>query len=67
MGTDGFFQVFDIEEGKQYSKEENIFITGTGKLEINKDYFPLAYSSNSSIKGIASLNLFERDEPELRD
>lgn len=63
MGTDGFFQPFDVKEGKQFTEGANIFLVDGDSLQLNKDFYPLAYSANSSINGTASRDLQEREEP----
>ncbi len=63
MGTNGYFQQFNIEEGKQFTAGANSLLVDNKPLEISKDYFPLAYSPNAAITGTASLDLQEREEP----
>ena len=44
-GTDGFVQEFTIDEGKQADGENTYFIAEGKKLELNTDFFPLAFSA----------------------
>ena len=62
-GTNGFIQEFTINEGKQFDETGNTFSVNDVKLELKKDFFPLAFSANKSIDGIASPGLQEKDEP----
>ena len=61
-GTDGFFQSFPVEEGKEVSAATFLSINGN-TLEVNKDFFPLAYSANGSIDAVPSVALMEKGEP----
>ncbi|QEC68045.1 M28 family peptidase [Panacibacter ginsenosidivorans] len=66
-GTNGFVQEFEINEGKQFEDSGNEFSINDTKLELKKDYFPLAFSANKTVTGIASPGLREKDEPWFYD
>jgi aminopeptidase YwaD len=61
-GTDGYIQQFEINEGKQVETGSYFKINGK-PLELNKDYFPLAFSANTDAKGTAAISLREANEP----
>lgn len=63
QGLSGFIQEFEINEGKQFADTGNEFFINDAKLELKKDYFPLSFSANKAITGIASPGLREKDEP----
>ncbi|MGI8950945.1 MAG: M28 family peptidase [Chitinophagaceae bacterium] len=62
-GTNGFIQEFTIDEGKQFDSANNFFSVNNEKLEVGKDFYPLAFSKNISLKGTASLSLREKGTP----
>ncbi|MEP6845819.1 MAG: M28 family peptidase [Panacibacter sp.] len=62
-GTNGFIQEFEINEGKQFEASGNGFSINDQNAELKKDYFPLAFSANKNVTGIASPGLRERGEP----
>lgn len=62
-GTNGYIQEFEIDEGKKFSDTNNSFIANGKNLQLQKDYFPLAFSANASAEGSASMALQERDLP----
>ncbi len=62
-GTNGYIQEFDIDEGKQFTDGKNMLTINGHSLELKNDYFPLAYSANSSVEGSASLDLREKGAP----
>ena len=62
-GTNGYVQEFEINEGKQFAETDNSFSVNGEKLELKKDYFPLAYSANAEAEGSSSLALREKNEP----
>ena len=61
-GDNGFIQEFSINEGKQFNTPENVFTVNGQKLEPKTDYYPLAFSANSSAKGSVSPLLREENE-----
>lgn len=62
-GTNGYVQEFEINEGKQFTEADNFFVVNGEKLELKKEYFPLAYSANAMAEGNASIALNEKNEP----
>lgn len=61
-GTDGFFQPFDIQEGKQVKEGTSFTINGTA-LQLEKDFFPFAFSALKDIEGSPAIALQEADMP----
>lgn len=61
-GTNGYIQEFLVEEGKQIEPSTYLNIEGT-KLELKKDYMPLAFSATKSVKGMPAMALRERGVP----
>ncbi len=49
-GTNGYIQEFPFTEGVEYGKSTALAINGKS-YERGKDWFPLAYSANGSVKG----------------
>lgn len=49
-GKDGFLQPFTFNAGS-YAGVNNQMTIGKTKLELKKDYYPLAYSANAAFKG----------------
>jgi hypothetical protein len=66
-GTDGFVQEFTIDEGKQADVEHTYFIAEGKKLELNSDFYPLAFSAAGTIKATVSPSLNEKDAPWFTD
>ncbi len=62
-GTTDYIQEFEIDEGRQFSERNNFLIVNDQKPELKKDYYPLAYSANTSAEGSSSLELREKGEP----
>src|SRR5690242_10764415 len=50
-GTNGYIQEFEIDEGKKFSDVDNDFTVDGKKLQLQKDYFPLAFSANANATG----------------
>jgi aminopeptidase YwaD len=61
-GTDGFIQQFGINEGKQVTPDTYFRINGKA-LELNTEYFPLAFSANTIVHGRQAVSLREMNEP----
>ncbi|MBS1608318.1 MAG: M28 family peptidase [Bacteroidetes bacterium] len=61
-GADGFFQAFDINDGKKINDDSYFSIN---KKELNKetDYFPFAFSANTTVEAQPALSLQESDMP----
>jgi len=66
-GNDGFIQEFTIDEGKQFIEADNGLTINDNKLELKKDYYPLAYSASKAAQGSASPGLREKGEPWFYD
>ncbi|RYY63520.1 MAG: M28 family peptidase, partial [Chitinophagaceae bacterium] len=64
-GSDGFLQAFQVNDGL---KVEGTKLLVSGKeLQLNQDYFPLAWSGNAQVKGSPALALEEQGSPWFRD
>ena len=61
-GTDGFIQQFEINEGKQVTPNSYFKINGKS-LELNTEYFPLAFSAQTNVTGKQAVSLRESNEP----
>lgn len=61
-GTDGYFQSFDINEGKQIKEGTRLIINGK-ELMPERDYFPFVYSPNISIQALPAIAVQESDMP----
>ncbi|MCG2612986.1 M28 family peptidase [Terrimonas sp. NA20] len=61
-GSDGFFQPFEIQEGKQI-KEGTMFSVNGVALAKEKDFFPFSFSALKSIEGAPAIALQEAGEP----
>lgn len=61
-GTSEYYQVFDINEGKQINPETSLMIDGK-LLTLYKDFFPLIISPNLSVSGETSTALQEPNTP----
>src|SRR5262245_28875639 len=48
-GTDGYYQAFDIDEGKKVS-DKTYFKVNNVALEQGKDFFPFAFSPNKKVE-----------------
>jgi len=61
-GTDGFFQSFEIYDGKQINTATH-FIINENNLVVEKDFFPFSFSQNISIEALPSIAVQESDMP----
>jgi len=61
-GTDGFIQQFEINEGKQITPASYLKINGR-TAELNTEYFPLAFSAQTTVSGKQAVSLREANEP----
>jgi Zn-dependent M28 family amino/carboxypeptidase len=61
-GTDGFYQPFEIQEGKEI-KEGTFFGINEVKLEKMKDFFPFPFSALKSVDASPAVALQEADMP----
>src|SRR6188768_1756314 len=65
-GSDGFFQPFEIYDGKQINNATH-FIINENNLAIDKDFFPFPFSQNVSIEALPSIAVQEADMPWFYD
>jgi hypothetical protein len=61
-GTDGFFQPFDINDGKKINEDTYFSIKGK-ELSKETEYFPFAFSANATVEAQPALSLQESDMP----
>lgn len=61
-GTDGYYQAFEINEGKQIGPD-TYFSINDAKLEAGKDYFPFTFSPDAKLEAVPALALQESDMP----
>jgi Zn-dependent M28 family amino/carboxypeptidase len=65
-GSDGFFQPFEIYDGKQINSATH-FVINENNLAVNKDFFPFPFSQNVSIEALPSIAVQEADMPWFYD
>ena len=65
-GNEGFFQAFEIYDGKQINSATH-FIINENRLAIDKDFFPFPFSPNISIEALPSIAVQEADMPWFYD
>ena len=61
-GSAGYYQPFEIDEGKQISSSTKLIVGGESLL-LNKHFFPLAFSNNISIETLPSMAIQELGMP----
>jgi aminopeptidase YwaD len=61
-GTDGYYQAFDVNDGKQMAPSSYLIVNGN-KLEPEKDFFIFPYSPDHTIEALPSMALREADMP----
>ena len=61
-GSEGYFQSFDINEGKQINSTTHFSINNQ-ELKAIEDFFPFTYSPNISIEAFPAIALQEPDMP----
>lgn len=66
LGTDSWYQPFEIYDGKQVNSSTFLFINDH-ELVLNTDFFPLNCSPNKSIEAAVSMALAERNVPWFLD
>jgi aminopeptidase YwaD len=64
QGTQGYLQPFEINEGKQ---PDASFLLGGKKLELFKEFIPLAFSATKFIKGEPAIAFHEKGQPWFLD
>ena len=62
-GIEGFYQAFDVNEGKLIEEQSTTLQINDAKLKLHDDFFPLAYSANGTAKEEASISLPEAGSP----
>ena len=65
-GSEGFFQPFEIYDGKQINNATH-FVINENNLAVNKDFFPFPFSQNISIEALPSIAVQEADMPWFYD
>lgn len=65
-GKNGFVQEFEINEGKQITPANSLVINGHSLIQ-NKEFFPLTYSAQKSVKGNPAMALNENGQPWFKD
>ena len=65
-GSDGFYQPFEIYDGKQINKPTH-FIINENNLVVDKDFFPFPFSQNISIEALPSIAVQEAEMPWFYD
>ena len=61
-GTEGYYQNFDINEGKQVNPETH-FVINDKELKLDEDYFPFVYSPDITIEALPAIALQEPGLP----
>ena len=61
-GLEGYFQPFDINEGKQIDPATH-FSINKDELKVGEDFFPFTFSPNMSIDAFPAITLQEPDMP----
>lgn len=61
-GSSGFYQAFDINEGKQINSNTHLIINANN-LKTGTDYFPFVFSPNISIEAMPAISVQEADMP----
>ena len=65
-GSNGFFQSFEIYDGKQINNPTH-FIINQNHLAVEKDFFPFPFSQNISIEALPAIAVQEADMPWFYD
>src|SRR6186713_3092471 len=65
-GSEGFYQPFEIYDGKQINNATH-FVINENNLAIDKDFFPFPFSQNISIEALPSIAVQEADMPWFYD
>lgn len=61
-GNDGFYQSFEVYDGKEMGAATYMSING-GQLVAGKDFFPFAFSANLKMDALPSIAVQEADMP----
>ena len=62
LGKDGYYQPFDISDGRQVNPTTYFIINGND-LKNGRDFFPFVFSSNGSIEALPAISVQEPDMP----
>ena len=65
-GDDGFFQSFEIYDGKQINNSTGLIINDN-TLAVEKDFFPFPFSQNMSLEALPAIAVQEADMPWFYD
>ena len=65
-GSDGYFQSFEIYDGKQVNSATHLIIN-QNPLVTEKDFFPFPFSQNISIEALPAIAVQEADMPWFYD
>lgn len=65
-GTDGWFQPFEIYDGKQVNPATHLLVNDHD-LKLDKEYFPLNITANKSVEAAVSMALAEKNVPWFLD
>lgn len=65
-GTNGYLQEFTVDEGKSATTDTYLKINNR-IAELQKDFFPLAYSANGNVNGNAAVALNQYAQPWFKD
>jgi aminopeptidase YwaD len=61
-GTDGYYQAFEINDGKQVGESTYFSVNGKN-LEISKEFFPLPFSARKTLEASPAIAIQEPDMP----
>jgi aminopeptidase YwaD len=61
-GTDGFYQAFEINDGKKVDEKSYFIVNGT-TLQIEKDFFPFPFSAQLTMEAAPAIALQEAEMP----
>jgi Zn-dependent M28 family amino/carboxypeptidase len=61
-GTDGYYQAFEINDGKQVGESTYFSVNGKN-LEVNKEFFPLPFSARRTLEASPAIAIQEPDMP----
>ncbi len=65
-GSDGWFQAFDIYDGKKINPGTHLIIN-SHDLKLDQEYFPFSFSANKSTEAAVAMVLPEKAVPWFRD
>ena len=61
-GSKGYYQPFEVNEGKQIDDSTKLIINGNN-LVAGKDFFPFPFSLNQKMEALPSISVQEADMP----